>query len=825
MKKDANILWFKDIRIADVGLVGGKNAALGEMFANLSRLGVSVPNGFAVSAHAYRKFLQKSRLKKRIYRILKGLDAKNIKDLQKRGAEVRKLIVSAEFPEDFKAEVTEAYKKLGGFYFPNPDVAVRSSATAEDLPGASFAGQQETYLNVVGIAGVLAAVKKGFASLFTDRAISYRADKGFSHFDIALSVGVQKMARSDLAASGVAFTLDTETGFDKVVVINGIYGLGEYIVQGKVIPDEFVVFKPALAQNYPSIISRKLGDKNIKLVYGLTGTKSTSVNDKARAEYCLKDAEVLKLARWCAAIEKYFSKKYGRIQPMDIEWAKDGKTDKLFIVQARPETVHSEASKNIYQEFRLQGKGKLLLAGTAVGSKIAAGPVKIINDPKNISEFRPGEVLVTEITDPDWEPIMKIAGAIVTDKGGRTSHAAIVSRELGIACVVGASGATRVLKNGQAVTIDCSSGEKGLVYQGKLKYKIETHHLARIPKTRTKIMVNIGSPEEAFKYHYLPVRGVGLGRLEFIINSHIQIHPKALIDFEKLRARKDPAARKAAAVIGKLTRGYGDKKQYYIDKLAEGIAKIGAAFWPHHVIVRFSDFKTNEYRTLVGGEFYEPQEENPMIGWRGASRYYDPKFQEAFKLECRALKKVRDEFGLKNVIPMVPFCRTVEEGIKTQEIMASCGIITNYMKKRGTKEVTPIYVMCEIPSNVVSAEEFLEVFDGMSIGSNDLTQLTLGLDRDSGIVSHVANENNEAVKKFIAQIIKICRAKKKYIGICGQAPSDYPKFAEFLVEAGIESMSLSPDTVVKTILAVAKKEKRFSTPPFRIFSRFKKESQ
>src|SRR3989338_6906236 len=803
MKKDANILWFKDIRIADVGLVGGKNAALGEMFANLSRLGVSVPNGFAVSAHAYRKFLQKSRLKKRIYRILKGLDAKNIKDLQKRGAEVRKLIVSAEFPEDFKAEVTEAYKKLGGFYFPNPDVAVRSSATAEDLPGASFAGQQETYLNVVGIAGVLAAVKKGFASLFTDRAISYRADKGFSHFDIALSVGVQKMARSDLAASGVAFTLDTETGFDKVVVINGIYGIGEYIVQGKVIPDEFVVFKPALAQNYPSIISRKLGDKNIKLVYGLTGTKSTSVNDKARAEYCLKDAEVLKLARWCAAIEKYFSKKYGRIQPMDIEWAKDGKTDKLFIVQARPETVHSEASKNIYQEFRLQGKGKLLLAGTAVGSKIAAGPVKIINDPKNISEFRPGEVLVTEITDPDWEPIMKIAGAIVTDKGGRTSHAAIVSRELGIPCIVGTGVSTKVLKNGQEVTVDASPGQVGNVYEGIIPFEIMEHHLDKIPKIATKIMVNIGSPDEAFKNHYLPAQGVGLGRLEFIIASHIRIHPNALIDYKKLKTgKKTPYINRLIKEIDNLTPLYKDKTQFYVDELALGIAKIAATFYPNEVIIRFSDFKTNEYRTLLGGILYEPHEENPMLGWRGASRYYDPKFKMAFGLECMAMKKVREDMGFINVVPMIPFCRTPEEGKKVVEIMKEHGL------DRANDKSLKIYVMCEIPSNILLADEFLEVFDGMSIGSNDLTQLTLGLDRDSGIVTHIANENNPSVKKFIAEIIHKCREKNKYIGICGQAPSDYPEFAQFLVSEGIESMSLNPDTVIKIIMALSNKEQK-----------------
>ena len=794
------ILWFENISIEDVGLAGGKNAALGEMYSKLTHLGINIPNGFAVTAYAYRHFLEQAGIKRKIKEILSGLNTHNIKDLQRRGLAVRQLILKSELPEELKKEITKAYHLLGKHYSKNPDVAVRSSATAEDLPGASFAGQQETYLNIVGIKDVLTATKKAIASLFTNRAISYRVDKGFSHFDVALSVGVQKMARSDLASSGVTFTIDTETGFDKVVIINGSYGLGEMVVQGKVTPDEFIVFKPTLEKGYKAIIARDLGKKNIKLIYAAKGTKEVAVSKENQAKFCLTDKEILTLANWAVKIEKYFSKKHNRYQPMDIEWAKDGKTKKLFIIQARPETIHSTADKNLYREYQLQRQGKLLLTGAAVGTKIATGKVKIIKNTKKITQFRKGEILVTEITDPDWEPIMKIASAIVTDKGGRTSHAAIVSRELGIPAIVGSEKATKLLKNGKQITVDCSSGQVGKIYEGRLPFKIIEHRLDKIPKTKTKVMINIGTPDEAFEKHFLPVQGVGLGRLEFIIATHIKIHPNALIEYKKLK--KSPSTRKIAKKIEELTLGYKNKSHFYVDELAEGIAKIGAAFWPYEVIIRFSDFKTNEYRTLIGGALYEPAEENPMLGWRGASRYYDPKFKEAFGLECLALKKVREEMGLSNVTPMIPFCRTPEEGSKVIKIMEKYGL------SRSKDKTLKVYVMCEIPSNVIQADEFLKIFDGMSIGSNDLTQLVLGLDRDSGIIAHIANENNSSVKTMVEQVIAKTLQKNKYIGICGQAPSDYPKFAEFLVEKGIESISLNPDTIIKTIININKKEKQ-----------------
>ncbi len=834
--KENLILWFKDVGIEDVSLVGGKNAALGEMYRNLSALGINIPNGFTITATAYRHFLKQSRLEEKIKQALTRLNTKNIKNLQKRGRTVRELILKSELPANLQNDIASAYKKLGEEYGVNPDVAVRSSATAEDLPGASFAGQQETYLNVVGMENVLLAVKKCIASLFTDRAISYRVDKGFSHLEVALSVGIQKMVRSDLAASGVMFTIDTETGFEDVIVINGSYGLGEIVVQGKVVPDEFLVFKPTLVKGFKAIIGQDLGKKQSKIIYSKAGTKEISVSEKDQTKFCLNELEVLQLADWGVKIEEHFSKKHNRQTPMDIEWAKDGKTGKLFIVQARPETVHALEDKNIYKEYALKGQGKLLLTGMAVGTKIGAGKVRIIKDAKRIGEFKKGEVLVTEITDPDWEPIMKIASAIITDKGGRTSHAAIVSRELGIPCIVGSGHATRTLKNGETVTVDCSSGETGKIYEGIMQYETREHRLDKMPTTRTKVMVNIGAPDEAFKNHFLPVKGVGLGRLEFIIATHIQIHPNALIDYDKLKSEirnpkpetnsksKIPNSKLKRLIeqIDKLTIGYGDKTRFYIAELAEGIAKIGAAFYPNEVIIRFSDFKTNEYRKLIGGELYEPEEENPMLGWRGASRYYDPKFKEAFGLECKALKKVREEMGLKNVIPMIPFCRTPEEGKKALEVMLEFGLNVRVVPRSNQSqtfemnsrdniqdefEKFKVYVMCEIPSNVILADEFLDIFDGMSIGSNDLTQLVLGLDRDSGIVSHIANENSPAVKKMIAEIIAKCKARGKYIGICGQAPSDYPDFADFLIEKGIESISLNPDTVVKELMKIAEKEK------------------
>ncbi|HEY4499400.1 MAG TPA: phosphoenolpyruvate synthase [Candidatus Paceibacterota bacterium] len=801
-KQSALILWFDQLGIEDVPFVGGKNAALGEMYSNLGKLGIAVPNGFALTSRAYRSFLDGAGLTEKIREVLSDLDTGNMRNLQKRGAKVRKLILKAKLPKELEAAVAEAYANLEKQCGKGVDVAVRSSATAEDLPGASFAGQQETYLNISGIEAVLLATKMCISSLFTDRAISYRADKGFAHTEIALSVGIQKMVRSDVGASGVAFSIDTETGFDKVVVINSAYGLGEMVVQGKVTPDEFTVFKPTLAEGYKAIIGQDLGPKEVKMVYAGNKTKIVDTTPAERAAWSLSRDEVVKLASWVVSVENYFSEKRGAYQPMDTEWAKDGKTGELFIVQARPETVRAMEDKNVYKEYVLKQKGKELVKGTAVGTKIASGPVRIIHDVKHIGEFKKGEVLVTEITDPDWEPIMKIASAIITDKGGRTSHAAIVSRELGITCIVGAINATKVLREGQDITVDCSSGKEGVVYEGKLAFETEEHRLDKIPETKTKIMVNIGSPDEAFAKHFLPAKGVGLGRLEFIITSHIGIHPNALLEYEKLKAdTKDKVKQAVVQEIDKRTAGYKNKAEFYVDELAEGIAKIGVAFHPHEVIIRFSDFKTNEYVTLVGGQFYEPKEENPMIGWRGASRYYDPKFKAAFALECKALKRVRDEFGLKNVIPMIPFCRTPEELRKVTQVLKENGL------SKENDASYKLYVMCEIPSNVILADQFLDLCDGFSIGSNDLTQLTLGLDRDSGIVAGISNEKDEAVKMLIAEVIKKCNERGKYIGICGQAPSDFPDFAQFLVERGITSISLNPDTIIKTLLAVAEKEK------------------
>ena len=801
-KKQDFVKWYSEVSILDVSSVGGKNAALGEMYSNLVPLGINIPDGFALTAAAYRYFFKESGLDKKIREIFSDLNTRDIRNLQTHAKKVRELILQTDLPKTLQEIISESYEKLQNKYGENLSVAVRSSATAEDLPDASFAGQQDTYLNVQGVNEVLVAVKRCIASLFTDRAVSYREDKRFSHFDAALSVGVQCMVRSDIASSGVAFTIDTESGFDKVIMINGVYGLGELIVQGHVIPDEFIIFKPALENGIQSIITKNLGKKNVKLVYAKDGTKQEKVSSRDQEKFCLTDLEVVKLARWCLIIEKHFSKKHNRYQPMDIEWAKDGKTGELFIVQARPETVHSSKDKNILNEYRLEKRSEIKINGIAVGAKIGAGKVRVLRSAKNISSFKKDEVLVTEITDPDWEPIMKIASAIVTDKGGRTSHAAIVSRELGIPCIVGTGTATKILHNGETVTVNCSSGEVGNVYKGILPFKVLEHRLDKIPQIATKIMVNIGSPDEAFKNYYLPAKGVGLGRLEFIIASHIEIHPNALIDYKKLKKGKKTAEiSKVLIKIEEKTKNFEDKEEFYVNHLALGIAKIAATFYPEEVIIRFSDFKTNEYRTLAGGELYEPYEENPMLGWRGASRYYDPKFKIAFSLECKAMKRVRKDMGFFNVVPMIPFCRTPEEGKKVIEIMAEHGL------DRASDEKLKIYVMCEIPSNIILADEFLEIFDGMSIGSNDLAQLTLGLDRDSGIVTHIANENNPAVKKIIAEIIHKCKEKNKYIGICGQAPSDYPEFAQFLVKEGIDSMSLNPDTVIKIIMALGEKEK------------------
>ncbi|MBU6501080.1 MAG: phosphoenolpyruvate synthase [Patescibacteria group bacterium] len=816
MKSKKLILPFEEVGIKDVSLVGGKNASLGEMIRTLKSKGVPVPSGFVVTATAYFYFLKKTGLDKFIKETLQGLKTKNLKELHERGSAIRYAIMHAKLPKDLSAEVVRSYREMEKHYGKNVDVAVRSSATAEDLPGASFAGEQESYLGIRGAEEVVAAVRATMASLFTDRAISYRADRHFDHLKIALSVGVQKMVRSDRASSGVMFTLDTESGFPDVVLINGSWGLGEMIVKGEVTPDEWFVWKKGLDTGVPHpIIEKKLGVKLQKMIYhagqAIQQTKIVPTSPVERARFVLTDKEVSQLAQWGMIIEKHYSDHYKKWTPMDMEWAKDGITGELFIVQARPETVHANQDYSKIKEYRLQEVGsrkqeaRIIVTGASVGSRIATGKARVILDAKRIRDFKKGEVLVTTMTDPDWEPIMKIASAIVTDKGGRTSHAAIVSRELGIPAVVGTENATKFIKTGDPVTVD-TTGSAGNVYRGFMKFKVIEHDLKKIPHPKTKVMVNVAMPDTAFETSFLPNSGVGLAREEFIIASKIGIHPLALLNLSKQK----PAVRREIA--GKMS-GWRDQKKYYIDNLAFGIAKIGVAFYPRPVIVRFSDFKTNEYRTLLGGEAYEPKEENPMIGWRGASRYYDPKFKPAFMMEAAAVKIVREEMGLTNVIPMVPFCRTVEEGIKTQEAMAEVGLVTRYVEKGvrnkdKSRAITPIYVMCEIPSNVILANEFLEIFDGMSIGSNDLTQLTLGLDRDSGIVSKVANEKNPAIKKLIADVIKICKAKRKYIGICGQGPSDYPDFAEFLVEAGIDSMSLNPDTVVKTTVAIAKKEKQ-----------------
>ncbi len=792
------ILWFDELGIEDVPLVGGKNASLGEMHRLLTQKGVNIPNGFAVTAYAYRYLIDKAGLHEHIKSILKGLDTHNMKDLADRGHKVRELIRHAEFPPELRAEILVGYQKLCKMYGPRTDVAVRSSATAEDLPDASFAGQQETYLNIKGEMELISACKNCFASLFTNRAISYREDKGFDHFSIGLSIGIQKMVRSDKACSGVMFSIDTETGFKDAVFLTGSYGLGETVVQGSVNPDEYYIFKPTLKAGYKAILSKKLGEKKIKMIYSENGGKTTrtiEVKEPDRKKFVLTDDEILTLAKWACIVEDHYSQKAGHFKPMDLEWAKDGVMNKLFIVQARPETVHSQKDLTKLREYKLIQKGKVVVEGKAVGELIGQGPVAIIRDAKEISHFKKGQVLVTEMTDPDWEPIMKIAGAIVTERGGRTCHAAIVSRELGVPCVVGTNNATEVVKNGQKVTVDCSSGEKGIIYDGLLKFKIEETDLKSIPHTKTKIMMNLAAPEQAFEKSFLPNSGVGLARQEFIINSYIKIHPKALIHFKQIKDEK------LKRQIEELTHGYADKKQYFIDKLSQGIATIGAAFYPKDVIVRMSDFKTNEYANLIGGHLYEPHEENPMIGWRGASRYYSNEYREAFELECVAIKKVREQIGLTNVKVMIPFCRTVQEGKNVIDVMKKQGLVQG---KNGLQ----VYVMCEIPANVILAEEFLSIFDGFSIGSNDLTQLTLGVDRDSALVAHVYSEHNEAVKLLIQRAVSVATKMGKHIGFCGQAPSDSVDFAKFLVECGIESISLNPDSVVKTTMAIAELEKK-----------------
>ncbi len=796
MTKAEHIIWFKDIRLADLPLVGGKNASLGEMIHSLADLGIKVPDGFAVTAEGYRYFLRETGLEEQIRSLIEELDLSELQSLSRVGGKIRGLIRHAELPNSLEEQIRAAYRQLEAEYGAECDVAVRSSATAEDLPDASFAGQQDTFLNIRGAEDLLEACRNCFASLFTNRAISYRVDKGFSHMEVALSIGVQKMVRSDLAAAGVMFTIATESGFPHVVLINAAWGLGENVVRGAVNPDEFFVFKPTLKQGFRPILSRRLGSKEKKIVYALNGgikaTREIQVPREDRQRFCLNDDEVLALARMACAIEDH----YGR--PMDIEWGKDGETGELFILQARPETVQSADTSNVMETFILKEPGEVLTEGRAVGSKIGAGRAMVIKDTGEIERFEKGSVLITDMTDPDWEPIMKRAAAIVTNRGGRTCHAAIVSRELGIPCVIGTGDATTSVPEGESVTVCCSEGETGYVYRGELPFEVKRTDLKELRRPRTRIMLNLGNPRQAFGLTRIPNDGVGLARLEFIINTAIQAHPIALLHPERV-ADEDERRR-----IEELIVGYPDGGEFFVDQLAQGVATLAAAFYPNDVIVRMSDFKSNEYANLLGGRAFEPEESNPMIGFRGASRYYDERYREGFQLECRAMKRAREEMGLKNIKLMIPFCRTVEEGRRVIEVMRQAGL------EQG-KDGLELYVMCEIPSNVILAEEFAEIFDGFSIGSNDLTQLLLGLDRDSEIVAHLYDERNEAVKRMIADVIRRVKKAGRKIGICGQAPSDYPEFAAFLVECGIDSMSLNPDTVLSTTLSVLELEDKLQS--------------
>ncbi|MDZ8078706.1 MAG: phosphoenolpyruvate synthase [Nostoc sp. DcaGUA01] len=823
-KERSLILWFDEVGIHDIPLVGGKNASLGEMIQQLTPKGINVPTGFATTAYAYRYFIESAGLEAKLRELFADLDVEDVKNLRERGKKARSLLIHTPFPVELREAIAAAYQSLCDRYNAETDVAVRSSATAEDLPDASFAGQQETYLNVVGAQGVLAACHKCFASIFTDRAISYRHTKGFDHFSIALAVGVQKMVRSDLATSGVMFSIDTETGFKDAALITAAYGLGENVVQGSVNPDEYSVFKPTLKAGFRPIIDKKLGSKELKMIYddGSKFTKNVSVPFRERGKFALSDAEILELASWACLIEDHYSKTHGIYTPMDIEWAKDGITKQLFIVQARPETVQSQKTGNVLRSYHLLlgnrewgiGNGEKsshsphrtdainrvstdspipLVTGRAIGEAISQGKVRLILDVQKLEQFQPGEVLVTERTDPDWEPIMKRASAIVTNSGGRTCHAAIIARELGVPAIVGCGNATDILKTGQEVTISCAEGEEGKVYPGLLPFEVEEVALENLPRTRTQILMNVGNPQEALSLSAIPNDGVGLARTEFIIANQIQVHPMALIKYDLL---KDEFVK---AKIADLTALYDEKPQYFVDKLAQGIGRIAAAFYPKPVIVRMSDFKSNEYANLLGGQQFEPDEENPMLGWRGAARYYDEGYREAFALECHALKRVREEMGLTNVIPMIPFCRTPDEGRLVLAEMAKNGL------KQGVNDLQ-VYVMCELPSNVIMAQEFAEVFDGFSIGSNDLTQLTLGLDRDSALVARLFDERSEGVKRMVKMAIETAKKCDRKIGICGQAPSDYPEFAQFLVEQGIDSISLNPDSVLKTMLEVAKAE-------------------
>ena len=791
------IIDLNKVSLNDINLVGGKNASLGEMLQNLKSLDIKVPNGFAINVNGYYDYIKHNKLDKKINKLVSNINDSDIIELRRVGSQVRQLIRNGEFPDDLKNEIKEKYLELSGQYSQEmTDVAVRSSATAEDLPDASFAGQQETFLNVRGIESIIEAVRNCFASLFTDRAISYRNTFGYDHFNVGLSVCVQKMVRSDLASSGVAFSLDTESGFRDVILINGSYGLGEMVVQGAISPDEFIVFKPLLEKGFSPIIEKKLGFKDKKMIYGEDHgklTKIIQVSEDQKNNFCISDKQVLEIAKWVSSIEKYYSELKQRWCPVDVEWAIDGLTGELYIVQARPETIHSQKKNRTLVEYNINSLGQIpLIKGIAVGDGVASGEATIMfsldgrDGSFDASEFIEGSVLVTDMTDPDWEPIMKKASAIITNKGGRTCHAAIVARELGLPAIVGCRNATDIIKNNQKVTVSCSEGDIGFVYEGLLDYdKIETN-LDDLPKVKTPIMLNVGSPDIAFKFSHLPNSGVGLAREEFIINNYIKIHPLALLKHKELGDDK------LTKEIEKIIKGYDDEETFFVKRLSYGIAKIATAFYPNKVIVRLSDFKSNEYENLLGGTYFEPKEENPMIGWRGASRYYSSEYKEAFGMELKALKRVREKMGLTNVVIMIPFCRTVDELLKVYKVMDSYGL------KRGEKGLE-IYLMAELPSNIFMAEEFAEHIDGFSIGSNDLTQLTLGLDRDSALVAHIYDERNLAVKRAISHLIKVGKKTGTKVGICGQAPSDFPEFAKFLVEEGIDSISVTPDSILKVL--------------------------
>jgi len=797
--------WLHEVELKDIPTVGGKNASLGEMIQNLSKLGVKVPGGFVVTVASYEAFIAHNGFDQQIRDIVAGLDPDDVESIRRTGLSVRTLIKNGKFPEEIWKGILSRYEEMSKQYGQDQtDVAVRSSATAEDLPDASFAGQQETYLNVRGPQDLISAVRNCFASLWTDRAIVYRHGLGYDHFDVGISVGIQKMVRSDLGASGVAFSLDTESGFKDVVLINGSYGLGEMVVQGAVSPDEFLVFKPTLTQGYSAIIEKKLGNKDRKMIYGVEPGKPTltiPTERPMRHRFCITDDVALEIARSVVAIEKYYTDKKGQWCPMDVEWAVDGLTKQLFIVQARPETIHSRGDADKVVEFKLQPKGdeQVLAKGIAVGARVGAGKVRILysldgrGGSTDGKDFQQGDVLVTDMTDPDWEPIMKKASAIITNKGGRTCHAAIVAREMGVPAIVGCGNATDLLETGMEVTASCCEGDTGVIYSGIIPFNIEETALNDLPQVRTPIMLNVASPDMAFKFAALPNAGVGLAREEFIINNYIQAHPLALLQHKELGDTN------LSGKISYLINGYEDEETYFVKRLSYGIAKIASAFYPNKVIVRFSDFKSNEYRNLLGGEHYEPHEENPMIGWRGASRYYSDTYKEAFGLECKAIRRVREKMGLKNVVVMIPFCRTVEELNKVTGVMKEYGL------ERG-KEGLELYLMAEIPSNIIMAEEFAEHIDGFSIGSNDLTQLTLGLDRDSALVAHIYDERNDAVKRMLRMLIETAKRTGTKVGICGQGPSDHPDFAQFLVELGIDSISVTPDSLLRTITAIAEVE-------------------